>query len=212
MVNFDAMKKTPRRIIETALKLFNSKGLSQVTLRTIAHEMGISQGNLNYHFKKREDIIESLYFRLVAEIEEGLLGMNDNQVSLHSLFQFSQGLTQLFYKYRFILMDFSQVMRENKKIREHFVVLMDKRANQFDEIFKSLIHSGIIRTEEFENEYVNLYQRIQILGDFWMSSAVIKHGVISNDVANEYGRLITEFIYPYLTDKGKQEWYALSLN
>lgn len=206
------MKKTPRRIIETALKLFNSNGLSQVTLRTIAQEMGISQGNLNYHFKKREDIIESLYFSLVAEIEESLLGMNDNQVSLHSLFQFSQGLTQLFYRYRFILMDFSQVMRENKKIREHFVVLMDKRAHEFDEIFKSLIQSGIIRTEEFENEYVNLYQRIQILGDFWMSSAVIKHGIISSNVAKEYGKLIAEFIYPYLTKKGKQEWFALSFN
>ena len=56
------MKDTKEIIINTALKLFNTEGLSKVTLRTIANKMGISQGNLNYHFKKRDDIIEALYF------------------------------------------------------------------------------------------------------------------------------------------------------
>ena len=72
------MKNTKGTILNTALKLFNSQGLSKVKLRTIANNMGISQGNLNYHFKKREDVIETLYFRLVENINQNMSNNYDS--------------------------------------------------------------------------------------------------------------------------------------
>jgi AcrR family transcriptional regulator len=36
----------------------------------IALELNMSSGNLNYHFKKREDIFEALYFEMVLEFDE----------------------------------------------------------------------------------------------------------------------------------------------
>ena len=59
------MSETKLKIIKQALHLFNNNGTSNVSLRAIAKETGISIGNLQYHFKKREDIIEALYFQLV---------------------------------------------------------------------------------------------------------------------------------------------------
>ena len=61
--------KTRDKILQTALNLFNQHGVPNVTLRRIAAEMFISQGNLNYHFKHREDIIEALYFQLLETFE-----------------------------------------------------------------------------------------------------------------------------------------------
>ena len=41
---------TKHKILKTALDLFNKEGLDQVSVRRIAVEMNISDGNLRYHF------------------------------------------------------------------------------------------------------------------------------------------------------------------
>ena len=100
------MKNTKEAILSAALELFNLDGLSKVTLRTIANKMGISQGNLNYHFKKRDDIIETLYFQLVSRIDETMLKKQSKMVGLQSLLSLSSPIMESFYDYRFFLLDF----------------------------------------------------------------------------------------------------------
>ena len=64
------MITTKQKILSQSLHLFNSHGVSNVSLRMIADQSGISVGNLQYHFKKREDIIEALYFQLVENLNK----------------------------------------------------------------------------------------------------------------------------------------------
>ncbi|HED09125.1 MAG TPA: TetR/AcrR family transcriptional regulator, partial [Caldithrix abyssi] len=80
------MKDTREKILHTALTLFNRQGLPRVTLRAIAKEMGISQGNLNYHYKKRDEIIEALYFQLVARIDMEMEKSAGEESPLEQLF------------------------------------------------------------------------------------------------------------------------------
>ncbi len=199
------MKSTKEKISITALVLFNANGLSQVTLRTIAKKMGISQGNLNYHFKKREEIIETLYFNLVKNID---LKMSNNkeEVSLKLLLDLSTSIMSDFYESRFFLLDFVQVMRESKIIKTHYLELSKIREKQFLELFAVLIEKGIMRKEILHNEYAFLYRRFQILGDFWISSAQVTHKRISKKMIKEYADIINQSIYPYLTEKGKKAY------
>ncbi|GAA3580499.1 TetR/AcrR family transcriptional regulator [Snuella lapsa] len=200
------MKKTKAVILDVALELFNNQGLSKVTLRTIANKMGISQGNLNYHFKKREDIIEALYFQLVKNIDENFISEIQPKNSLNALFSISNSIMKSFYEYRFIFLDFVQVMRENDKIKAHYLQLMKEREGQFMKLIDLLIEGGFIRLEMIKNEYLNLYKRVQVVGDFWISSAITASNYVTEETILGYTEIMNQTIFPYLTEKGRQEY------
>ncbi len=203
------MKNTKERILETSLKLFNSYGLSKVTLRTIALEMGISQGNLNYHFKKRDDIIESLYFQLVRKIDSSMSSFQKQDNALQVLFEISQMIMTNFFDYRFFLLDFVQIMRDNETIRNHYAELTLRREQQFSELFKSLVENNLMRKEVLPDEYNFLFKRFQILGDFWLSDAEIFNSKISKSTIATYSTILVQAIYPYLTLKGQEQYYVI---
>jgi len=203
------MKDTKAKILEKALFLFNNEGLSKVTLRTIAKELNISQGNLNYHYKKREHIIEALYFDLVKNIDDSISKeMNaDNELKL--MFNISKAIMTNFYSYRFILLDFSQLMRENNNIKQHYKKLSVLRTQQFTGLINLLISKGILRAEILPNEYENLYLRFQILSDFWMSSAQTTHKKITKTLITKYSEVLNQSIFPYLTKKGLEQYNSV---
>ena len=203
------MKKTKEIILNTALSLFNTKGLAKIKLRTIASEMGISQGNLNYHFKKREELIEALYFRLVEDINSHILDEPNKENILRVLLEMSNKVMLDLYNYRFIMLDFVQIMRENKKIKVHFQKLQKVREQQFMYFFDVMIKSNLMRKEILPNEYKNLFFRLQMLGDFWISSAETSKKPLTKKLISQYEEIINQTIFPYLTNKGKKEYQSI---
>lgn len=203
------MRNTKEIILKTALDLFNKEGLSKVTLRTIANKMGISQGNLNYHFKKRETIIEALYKQLVGRIDESMSKHQDQNIGLESMLNISSVLMESFFEYRFFMLDFVQIMRESSKIKKQHLQLTRTREGQFSMLSKYLIQNGILRKEVLPNEYLFLYKRFQIISDFWISSAAVTEPRLSKKMIYEYSDIINQAIFPYLTDSGKKKYHEL---
>jgi len=203
------MKNTKEKILDTSLMLFNSQGLSKVTLRTIAKNMGISQGNLNYHIKKRDDIIETLYFQLVQNIDNSMAKIQQTQNPFQLVVDISQTIMSNFFEYRFFLLDFVQIMRENKKIKTHYTALSTQREQQFSVLFKMLIENKLMRAEVLPNEYDYFYKRIQMLSEFWISDAEIHNTKITKKTIQKYSEILMQAIFPYLTLKGQKEYLSI---
>ena len=53
--------KTRDRILHVSLLLFNDEGEAQQTAVDISNALGISPGNLYYHFKGKDAIIRALF-------------------------------------------------------------------------------------------------------------------------------------------------------
>lgn len=51
---------TRQQILATAERLFSEKGYHNVSMRAISSEMGISVGNLTYHFPRKADLANAL--------------------------------------------------------------------------------------------------------------------------------------------------------
>ena len=61
---------TPERILEASRKLFNEKGYVATSLSEIAASIGISQGNLTYHFPSKSDLALEIVQALRQQMNE----------------------------------------------------------------------------------------------------------------------------------------------
>ena len=52
---------TRARVLTTCRDLFNERGPAAVTTAEIAAAVGINEGNLYYHFQRKEQILEALF-------------------------------------------------------------------------------------------------------------------------------------------------------
>jgi len=199
------MPTTKQRILTQARELFNEKGLSEVTLRQLAKALNMSQGNLNYHYKTRQDIVEALYKQLVEAMDQEFEGWQAPDSSLARLFQSNLRGMQHFYEYRFLLRDFYKVLRDHEAIKTHYFSLQKIRGQQFMQLFRLLVSEGIMRPEAFGGEYKRLYERLNLLGDNWINAQELFRGEVAQPVEH-YAHLLFETIYPYLTGKGRYEY------
>lgn len=198
------MNATKQKILIKSLNLFNDSGISNVSLRAIADKAGISVGNLQYHFKKREDIIEALYFQLVEKIDSILFIKTDDL--LQSFLNISVEIVTILYEYHFFLLDFITITRRNYKIKRHYSELSKRREIEFIKVVDVLIKNGVFREELLKNEYHSLFKRIEVISNFWFSSILIQADVLSRESIEQYSLLISQSIYPYLTDEAKNQY------
>jgi AcrR family transcriptional regulator len=202
--------KTSEKILETALFLFNRDGFSNTTLRGIAQEMGISQGNLNYHYKTKEELVEKLYMDLASKMDERVSFFAMQAGYLGLLYESSVQMMQTLYSYRFFMRDFYVMMRQFPNIRLHYTNLQKKRAEEFATIFTFMIKEDILREPEFDSEYHHLYKRMQLIGDNWINDVeLIEQKQVDDLLIRAYAKILFEIIYPYLTSKGKDLWKQL---
>ena len=65
----DAKPNTRERILACCRDLFNERGPTEVTTAEIATAVGISEGNLHYHFRRKEQIVTALFEQFEAALD-----------------------------------------------------------------------------------------------------------------------------------------------
>jgi len=139
------MLKTKDKILAAALQLFNEKGFFSVSLRQIALECSISVGNLNYHFKQREDILKALYFNMVKGFDQRLEEGIPSEIN-RSLFEntVKESMATM-YQHRFFWTDLYRLLQVDQSIAEHFNQVHQVRRAGYLELFKNLEEKGLIQ-------------------------------------------------------------------
>lgn len=197
---------TKARILEAALRQFNENGTDQTTVRSIAEEVGISHGNLCYHFKNTDALIEALYDRLVAEIDERAQSSLSPDLRVKDMVE-QIGLTfRIMYRYRFIFLDFVRIIRRIASVREKFRLLIQFRRTQFQMGYQLLISKGLMREEWEPGLYDSLSTNMLVLGDNWICNAEIHFDEKGEKVIRFYMDAFLAGLVPYFTEKGLEEY------
>ncbi|GAA4447446.1 TetR/AcrR family transcriptional regulator [Nibrella saemangeumensis] len=201
---------TKEKILETARLLFNENGVETVTVRSLAQEVGISHGNLCYHFANTDVIIERLYLQLAETISTGINQLVPGEsLSLELLRRLGTGTFALLYEYRFLMRDFAGIMRRLPAIREQHQALMQRRRDTFRLILHQLRKQDILRSELYPGQDSHLIEQMLIVGDFWLSSADVLYEGPDEAKINHYVSVFEALLLPMLTEKGLQQWFAI---
>src|ERR1700761_8480368 len=102
--------KTVERILQVSLLAFNDAGPATVSTARIAADLEMSAGNLYYHFKTKEQIVEVLVARFEEQLKPVQLGLRSVQavddlwLALHLMFEAIQA-------YRFVFRDADYLMK-----------------------------------------------------------------------------------------------------
>ena len=112
--------KTKDRIIEGAIDLFNQRGFSNVSMQRLADHLGLSPGNLTYHFPKKQDLMLALY----DEFQKEILQINPtNRTQKPDLIQIDQQIDafhQFQQRFLFFYLDILEIERAYPQIaRKH---------------------------------------------------------------------------------------------
>lgn len=195
------MKDKKEIILQSALKMFNGNGFSAVTMRQIAESVGMSAGNLNYHFQKKEEIVIALYDVFKTEINQIIsTEMMDQHLSFEKVESLLLKLFKQFWNYRFIFLDFARLMKAFPNIRKDYILVTEQRLNQFSIVFEQLVNQGVFRQEAYKGQYQYLYNRLQFLTDFWISYKSLEKKYDYKSLKESYIKAVKETLFPYLND------------
>src|SRR6187431_3381288 len=144
MASSDRTKKKPRRtaerILEVTLELFNRFGEPNVSTTAISAELNISPGNLYYHYPAKDRLVDGLFDRYEAGLDEllqaaaGVRHVEDAWLFFHMLFE-------LIWQYRFLYRDLNDLLSKNRKLETHFQFVLKNKGRAVQAVLGGL-HRG----------------------------------------------------------------------
>ena len=163
-----AKMKTRDKILEKALTLFNERGTASVTTNHIADEVGISPGNLYYHFRNREEIIRYIFEMMEVESREGF-GPIANKAQTMGLqafeetFRFIQQFNQRFI---FFKRELPILLMRDPKLKVRFDIAHQDTLSLIRTLVDGAVAGGLLRHLEVEERQL-LAEMSWMLTLFW---------------------------------------------
>jgi AcrR family transcriptional regulator len=195
------LNQTRQNIIQTAIRLFNERGVNKVRIRDIADEIGISAGNVTYHYKTKQALMDSVYRFMIKKLEEMSIGnqlMNPDKNQL----QVAKGYLEHITHFGFFYQDTLEIIRSYPNLAD----LHKQQVQQEKSIIRNLIFlsvgKGDLVAEPYEGMYESLAHSIWMTLHFWLTQQIIR-GEKQNNL--EMGLVtIANLTYPFVTEKGKE--------
>ena len=162
-------RQTRQRILDASLMMFNTQGEPNVTTNHIADELEISPGNLYYHFRNKDDIIEHLFAGYEQRMDTALLapsgrlpGLEDVWLQLHLVFE-------CIWDYRFLYRDLVDILSRNRRLRMRFARILKRADEQAHTVMRGLVQAGVMRASADEVDAAST--NILVIATFWMNYA-----------------------------------------
>jgi AcrR family transcriptional regulator len=164
-------RRTAERILEITLDLFNRFGEPNVSTTLISAEMGISPGNLYYHYPAKDELINALFDRFEAELIE-LLGAADNVRHVEDAWLFLHMLFELIWRYRFLYRDLNDLLSRNRHIETHFKSILAAKSRALSALLDGLTRGGDLQMDPRQAE--PLASAMIVVLTWWLSYEYVR--------------------------------------
>ena len=162
-------RDTRQRILDCALAMFNAQGEPRVTTNHIADELEISPGNLYYHFRNKDDIIEQLFAGFDTRMDDALVVPDGRLPELEDIWLQLHLVFECIWDYRFLYRDLANILSRNRRLRIRFARILKRADEQAHGVMRGLSQAGVMRasTDELRAVATN----VLVIATFWLNYA-----------------------------------------
>ncbi|RZF53106.1 TetR/AcrR family transcriptional regulator [Acinetobacter halotolerans] len=204
--------KTKDKILQISLQLFNERGERSVTTNHIAAELGISPGNLYYHFRNKQEIIKELALQYQAETLGMLALPDDRQLNANDKISYFQVLSNQLWAYRFIHRDVYHLVENNEDFRKIYPRFAGQVMQQGQRIYRAFVDAGLMKMTDSEIEalIINLWIVLTNWTNFlYMSGHISDNNRLEEKWVWQALRQMLFLEGPYLMGESRQTYEQL---
>jgi len=165
-------RQTRQRILDTSLAMFNGQGEPNVTTNHIADELEISPGNLYYHFRNKDDIIEHLFQRYEERMDSALIAPEGRLPNLEDIWLQLHLVFECIWEYRFLYRDLVDILSRNRQLRMRFARILKRASGNATAVMRGLVQNGVMRASATEIECTAT--NILVIATFWLNYASVR--------------------------------------
>ena len=205
-------RRTAERILEVTLELFNRFGEPNVSTTLISAELGISPGNLYYHYPAKDELINTLFNRFETALNE-LLQAADGVENVEDAWLFFHMLFELIWQYRFLYRDLNDLLSKNRRLETHFQFVLKNKSRAVRQVLDALsggsgMHIDVHQAEPAANAMV-------VVLTYWLSYEYVRDPRKALEPENAAAALsrgayhVLSLLMPYLQPAAQQHLHTL---
>jgi len=217
-------ERTRERILRTSLDLFNTYGEAHVTTGHVADELNISPGNLYYHFRNKEEIIQILFREFEGRIDvapqlEAQMqsdGIIDVGAAMEDLWLYLHLVFEAIWDYRFLYRNLDDLLSRDPKLKAHFNRIVDHKRSTVTALCGALVASKAMKAKP--EEIKALTENILVVATYWLNfQHIAQRQVFRADLGEreDLGRGVFQvmaLVGPYLVGPAREHIDHLSQN
>jgi len=169
----DPKLSTRGRILEVCRHLFNERPPAEVTTAEIAEAVGISEGNLHYHFRRKEQIVVALFDQFEAAIDAAGTPEPDLQRRPEPHRRYLAGWFNMMWEWR--LFFGAGIYRAAPALQPRLRVVTDLGQSHVRRVLHQLVAQGVLEADAaaIDRLVVNAW----IISSYWIDYLRTRQGV-----------------------------------
>ncbi|MFO1385170.1 MAG: TetR/AcrR family transcriptional regulator [Chitinivorax sp.] len=196
--------KTYDRIIQASLELFNEHGERAITTNHIAAHLGISPGNLYYHFRNKEEIIYQIFLQYRSFMQTRLSLPGNAKIEASDMLKYLDTAFHGMWKFRFMFYDLPGLLARNEKLAEAYQKFVREEIIEIlTRLFREFVKMEFIHADEDEIE--TLVVNCWIIVKFWFAfqQTANPKDPITEETSKRGVRQVLCLLRPYITAQYK---------
>jgi AcrR family transcriptional regulator len=194
---------TKIRILEKSIEAFNRFGFVNIRLQHIADEVGISVGNLAYHFNNKDTILEAIYEEL--EQNQKILLSDLKIVPLFiNIDKHIRDTFEIQQKFSFFYSDTFEILRSFPLIKKQYREYTRWYIAQIENMINFNVARGTFLPESQERLHSKLAEQYWMTMELWLYQSRIR--IFDEINVEDYVFSMWALLIPHFTHLGNQEF------
>ncbi|PUA19054.1 TetR/AcrR family transcriptional regulator [Glaciimonas sp. PCH181] len=197
-----APRRTREKILELSLRLFNEFGEPNITTTIIADEMKISPGNLYYHFRNKDDIVNSIFVTFEEAMSRMLAVPQEVRPTMQDVWRYLHLMFELIWRYRFFYRDLSDLLSRNRTLELHFKEIFGHKIKVVKQLCQGLQADNALAVNAVEIDALST--NMVVTASYWLSYQYVlnprqytEQAVVENALASGCYQVLS-LMHPYL--------------